>query len=251
MQIRAALGVEPGQVVSLIGAGGKTTTLYRLGRELRGDGRKVLLTTTTKIFKPTKPHVDRLFLVEDVAALIEQSAGIQPPVIVGAGYRLDEEGKLVGFPGSWIDDLHRSGRFDEIVVEADGAGSRLFKVPSEIEPVIPESSRLVVWVIGVTVIGKPLDATAVHRPERAASLLGIPLGTIVTQEHIIRLVEHPNGCLKGVPDGSSKVALLTHADSADEVEQAKKLAASLLKVGFTRAVTVSYLDENPVRLTLP
>src|ERR1043166_7206335 len=94
MEIHAALGVQPGEVVSLIGAGGKTTTLYRLASELREDGKKILLTTTTKIFKPTKPHVDRLFLVEEVAALAGQSAAIEPPVIIGAGYHLDEDGKL-------------------------------------------------------------------------------------------------------------------------------------------------------------
>src|ERR1043165_2820273 len=182
MQIQAALEVRPGEVVSLIGAGGKTTTLYRLARELREANKKILVTTTTRIFKPHKPHVDRLFLVENVTAFLGQSGAMEPPVIIGAGYRIDEDGKLVGLPAAWVDDLHRSGHFDAIFVEADGAASRLFKVPSEIEPVIPKSSRLVVWVIAATVIGKPLDSTSVHRAERAASLLGIVPGTTLTQD---------------------------------------------------------------------
>ena len=250
MQIHAALGVEPREVVSLIGAGGKTTTLYRLARELRDDGKKILVTTTTKIFKPSKPHVDRLFLVEDVGAFIEQNSVIRPPVIVGAGYRVDEDGKLIGLPATWVDELCRSNEFDEIVVEADGAGSRLFKVPSEIEPVIPKSSTLVVWVIAVTVIGKPLDPAAVHRSERAAALLSVPSGTILTEEHILKLVDDPAGCLKGVPAETRKIALLTHADSSRDFAQAKGLADGLLNLGFARAVVVSYLDEQPVKATI-
>src|SRR5437762_8609927 len=194
MSLKAALGLESGQMLALIGAGGKTTTLFRLAKELRDDGGKILVTTTTKIFKPTKPHVDRVFLVEDVDSFRDEASKITAPTIIGAGYAVDDEGKLLGLPSGWLDQLQRSRQFDAILVEADGAASRLFKVPSEIEPVIPESSRLVVWVIAATVIGKPFDTTSVHRAQRAASLLGVPLGTALTQEHILRLVAHPEGC---------------------------------------------------------
>ena len=64
MLLGEALDLRRGEMISLIGAGGKTTTMFRLAKELREEGRKVLLTTTTQISKPSKPHVDRLFLVE-------------------------------------------------------------------------------------------------------------------------------------------------------------------------------------------
>ncbi len=73
MQLKEALGLRDGEMVSLIGAGGKTTTLLQLAKELRDAGKKVLVTTTTKIFKPSKPHVDRLFIVEDVDALLREA----------------------------------------------------------------------------------------------------------------------------------------------------------------------------------
>ena len=55
MLLRDALGVTRGEMVSLIGAGGKTTTMFRLAKEMRDQSCKVLVTTTTKIVKPTKP----------------------------------------------------------------------------------------------------------------------------------------------------------------------------------------------------
>jgi probable selenium-dependent hydroxylase accessory protein YqeC len=246
MHLKEALGVHRREMVSLIGAGGKTTTLFRLAKEFRDEGGKVLVTTTTKIFKPSKPHVDRLFLVEDVGAFPAEISKIKPPVIIAAGYRIGEDDKLIGLPAAWLDALNESPQFDSILVEADGAASRLFKIPSEIEPVVPNSSDVVIWIMAIKIIGKPLDANVVHRAERAVALLGVPPGTPVAAEHILRLVKHPEGCLKGVPAKSRKVVLLSQADTPDDIQKAKELALPLLKMGFERALIISYLKDDPV-----
>jgi probable selenium-dependent hydroxylase accessory protein YqeC len=246
MHLEEALGLHRGEMVSLIGAGGKTTTLFRLAKELRDQGGKVLVTTTTKILKPSKPHVDRLFLVEDVDAFPAETAKIKAPVIIAAGYRVDEEDKLIGLPPAWLDKLEKSGQFDAILVEADSAASRLFKVPSEIEPAVPATSHVVIWSMAIKAIGKPLEPTFIHRAERAVSLLGVTPGTHLTVEHILQLIRHPEGSLKGIPSASRKVALLNQADSPEEIQQAKGLARALLRTGFERAVIASYLKDNPV-----
>jgi len=246
MHLKDALALRRGEMVALIGAGGKTTTIFRLAKELRDEGGKVLVSTTTKVPKPGKPHVDRLFLVEEVDAFPAETAKIKAPVIIAVGYGVDEDNKLIGLPPAWLDKLETSGQFDAILVEADGAASRLFKVPSEIEPVVPEHSHLVIWVMAVKAIGKLLEPNVVHRAERAASLLGVAPGTHLTEEHVLQLIRHPEGCLKGVPPTSRKVALLTQADSPEEIQKAKALAQALLRTGFERAVIASYLKDDPV-----
>lgn len=247
MTLAESLGVQAGEMVSLIGAGGKSTTLFRLAKELRQKGGKILVTTTTKIFKPDKPHVERLFLVEDVDAFIAESQNIPRPVIIGAGYGVDEEGKLLGLPAAWLDEIEKSAAFDGILVEADGAASRLFKVPSEMEPVVPKLSNLVVWLMAIKVMGKPLDANSVHRAERAVALLGVPPGTILNQERIVQLVAHRDGCLKSIPAASRKVALINQADSPEEIEAAQKLARALLPLGFERVVIASFSSDAAVK----
>ena len=247
MFVSEALGFRRGEMMALIGAGGKTTTLFRLAKELRDRGLKVLVTTSTKIFKPTKPHVDRLFLVADVDAFLAESAKIKAPVVIGAGYAVDDNGKLVGLSSTWLDTLHRSGQFDAILVEADGAASRLFKVPSEFEPVVPALCALTVWIMAIKVLGKPLEATWVHRPERATALLGGSAGNTITQEFVLQLVRHPAGCLKGIPSTSRKVALINQADSPEEIDSARGLGRNLLHLGIERVVIVSYLSDAPVK----
>jgi probable selenium-dependent hydroxylase accessory protein YqeC len=234
MQLANALGLRRGDMVSLIGAGGKTTVLFHLAKEIRDAGGKVLVTTTTKIFKPVKPHVDRLFLVQDADALVPAASGIHGPVIIAAGYDVDDEGKLIGLPAKWLNSAAASGQFDNIVIEADGAASRLFKVPSEIEPVIPENTNLTVWIMSIKVLGKPMHPSWIHRVERALAIVDASAETLVTKDHVTALVRHPAGCLKGVPSQARKIALINQADTAEDLEQAKALANPLLRSGFER-----------------
>jgi probable selenium-dependent hydroxylase accessory protein YqeC len=44
-----ALGIEVDDVVALVGGGGKTTTMFRLAREIVEKGEHALTTTTTRI----------------------------------------------------------------------------------------------------------------------------------------------------------------------------------------------------------
>lgn len=247
MTLKDALGLQKGEMLSLIGAGGKTTTLFSLAHELWEEGGKVLVTTTTKIFKPAKPHLHKLFLAQGLEALISELGKIKEAMIIGAGYGLDDSGKLIGLPPKWFDTLHERGGLDWILIEADGAASRQFKIPAEHEPVIPEGCALTVWVMGIKVLGKPLTNDWVHRAERGASLLGVGLGTPVTEDFILRLVENPLGCFKGIPPKSRKVALINQADSAEEVKKASGLGRELIKRGIERVVITSYLDKDAVK----
>jgi probable selenium-dependent hydroxylase accessory protein YqeC len=242
-----ALDVHRGDTVSFIGAGGKTTSLFRLAGELRTEGQKIVVTTTTKIFRPVKPHVDRLFLIDHAEALLTETAPIAPPVIIGVGRRVDADGKLIGLPPRWVERLQASGQFDAILVEADGAASRLFKMPAENEPVVPESCNLVIWVMSTKVVGKPLDAQFVHRVERAIRLLGGTAGAPLTRHAIVQLLEHPLGPLKGIPAGCRKIALLNQADTSEEIEEAQRLANDMVSVGFERVVISSFLSEAPLK----
>jgi probable selenium-dependent hydroxylase accessory protein YqeC len=247
MLLKEALGLRRGELTALIGAGGKTTTMFHLARELRDQGGKILVTTTTKIFKPNKPHVDRLFLVEDLAALSEACAAIPAPVIIGAGLAINDEGKLLGMPSAWLDEMNQSKQFDAILVEADGAASRLFKIPGDGEPVIPASCQLTIWLMAIGVLNKPLDAAWIHRAERAASLLAVDEKELMTQESIVKLVQHPAGCWKGTPAASRRVAVINQADSAQQVDEARSLAQKLVGCGIERTVITSYAGQEPVK----
>src|SRR3970040_419397 len=97
MTLKDALGLRKGEMLSLIGAGGKTTTLFCLAHELLEDGEKVLDSTPPKMCKPAKPHVHKLFLAQKLEALVGELKKIKEPLIIGAGYGLDDATKPNGF----------------------------------------------------------------------------------------------------------------------------------------------------------
>jgi len=236
MLLGEALDLRRGEMTALVGAGAKTTTMFRLARELRDEGRKILLTTTTQILKPNKPLVDRLFLAETIDALAETCAPIPAPVIIGAGSAMSEDGQLLGLPAPWLDQLNDGRSLDAILVQADGAA----------EPVIPATCQLTVWLMPIGILDKPLDSASLHGVERAEKLFGLSVGQRITQELIIQWVEHPAGCWKGVPPACRKVAVINQADSPELVSAGRALGKKLLACGVARVVITSYTSAGPV-----
>ena len=53
--LKEALDIHPKDVISIVGAGGKTTLMFALARELSNKKGMVITTTTTKIFPPSHP----------------------------------------------------------------------------------------------------------------------------------------------------------------------------------------------------
>src|SRR5215208_2565579 len=199
MLLQEAIGVTSRELISLIGSEDKTTTMFRLAKELRDQNRKVLVTTTTEMSQPTKPHVDRLFLIDEVQALINICEGIAAPVVIGAGCRVSLEGKLLGLPVTWLDRLAQHAVFDAILVVADGMALKLLRLPVEGEPLIPQSCQTTIWCVAVKVLAKPLTDAWVDQSAKARDLLGSSINDSISQDMIIRLVQHPDGCLKGIP----------------------------------------------------
>jgi probable selenium-dependent hydroxylase accessory protein YqeC len=247
MLLGEAFDLRRGEMAALIGAGGKTTTMFRLARELREEGRKILLTTTTQILKPSKPHVDRLFLAETIDALAETCAPIPAPVVIGAGSAVSEDGKLLGLPSPWLDRLNDGKSFEAMLVEADGTASRLFKLPGDTQPVIPASCQLTVWLMAIGILDKPLDSASVHRVEHAGKFFGLTAGQPVTQDLIVQWVKHPAGCWKEIPPACRKVAVINQADSPELVSAARALGKQLLACGAARVVITSYTSAEPVK----
>ena len=103
-----------------------------------------------------------------------------------------------------------------------------FKAPAAYEPVIPAETTLVLVLVGADVLGRPLDAEHVHRPERVSALTGAPLGAPVTPAIVAGVLAHAEGGRKGVPAGARLVVLInkveTLADPAPARETAERAA---------------------------
>ncbi len=224
-----ALGIKTREVISLVGAGGKTTLMFRLARELSLSGKKVVTTTTTKILEPAPEETGSLLIDPDeekIKDFVWRQLD-QCRHITVATERL-ESGKLKGIPPNLVNELWRLHEIDAIIIEADGAAGRPVKAPRENEPVIPSSTTLIVAVLGVDGTEKELNDQNVFQPERVSEITGIPVGERLTDEAMAILMTHPEGIFKGVPPSSRVVAFLNKVDVPGGAAKAKNIAQKIL-----------------------
>jgi probable selenium-dependent hydroxylase accessory protein YqeC len=215
------MGIREHELISIVGAGGKTTVLHALGRELAADGRRVILTTTTKMAadQVTEP-VCVSAIPDDIEAAYVRGAALFVMSDVDAY-------KPTGFGPDTVNLLFADTSVDHLIVEADGARSMSIKAPADHEPAIPSRSTLVIVVVGADALGKPLIDVG-HRPDRIAELTGASVNDIVTAERAAAVLLHPEGGLKDIPENARIVMAITKSTSGNIV-MATELAAILEK----------------------
>lgn len=237
--LREAFGIEPGEVITLVGAGGKTTLMFALARELSSSGGCVITTTTTKFLRPTLDLNSRILLNTDeeemTKFLLHNISGCKHITLATKPLAA---GKLKGISPVLLDRLAELGQVTYIIVEADGAAGRPLKAPNSTEPVIPSSTSLVIPVVGLEAIGKPLTGENVFRPEITAKLTGLSVGDMVTAEAVAVLVTHPSGIAKGSPAKARIIPFLNKADLPGSVSMAGNLAKRILESMPTRVERV-------------
>ena len=247
--LASAFAVGCGDLVTLVGGGGKTTLMYRLTRELFGRGVRAAAATTTKIAQPGPEDFAVLFCASTYDELRERlaaPAGPLPPVI---GERVLESGKVQGIPRGWCDRLLAEGVLESLVVEADGAARKPLKAPEAWEPVVPSGTTLFVEVCGLSCLGRPLDEATVFRSALAAAVAEVPPGSPITEEVVARLLLSPAGLRKGKPGGARWAVLMNQADSARDRARGERIAEALLgrEPACDRVVIATLRAPEPIR----
>ena len=149
--------------------------------------------------------------------------------MIVAGEVIVEQDKVQGVSPALLDRIAAQPAVDALIVEADGSRRLPFKAPAAHEPVIPASATIVVPIVGLDVLGQPLDAEHVHRPEIVAELTGAALGDPVTPAMIAAVLAHPQGGAKDVPPAARLIPFLNKAEDEATLAAAREIARLLLK----------------------
>jgi probable selenium-dependent hydroxylase accessory protein YqeC len=224
--LRHTLNLKNGGVISLVGAGGKTALMFRLALELSGPGAAVLSTTTTKIYTPNRRQSSIVMISESARDLVKKAEEILKQYShISAGQRLIPfQNKLKGFPPEAIDAIWRSGVFRWILVEADGAAKKPVKAPAGHEPVIPQSTKWVIGLVGLKAVGKALTERWAFRPQLVSKITGLAPGASITEAAIAELLTNANGIMKGAPAQSRRFAFLNQAESQGRLAAGRRIA---------------------------
>ncbi len=246
MELKRALRLAGYPRVAVAGAGGKTSTLFHLAREIRPP--LVLAASTHLSLEQTRRADHHIVLkhIEDTNVLQEERplSGIW---LLTGGVEGDRTTGLTSEILDWLDAFCGFHSLP-LLIEADGARQLPLKAPAAHEPAIPSFVDTVIVVAGLSGVGKPLSPAWVHRPERFAELSGLVLGAEISPLAVARVLKHPKGGLKGIPTAARRVALLNQVDALESKATAEEIASSLLPDFQTVVITsLARLQEVPVR----
>ena len=253
MRLADALRVDQKRVIAFTGAGGKSTAIDRLTKEISVSS-PVVVTTTTKLHRNQSSIAEAHLIAQNPGELSRLSTllGKHTSVLV-TGEVVEGESKWLGLDQSTSEALHTITKTAGAVllIEADGARGCSLKAPAEHEPVIPAYVDLVVPVVGLDVVGAALNGKWVHRPELVASLLGLTMGDRLGLDHVASLVSDPSGGLKGVPQNVEVRVLLNKAETPDRIAEGGKIAGRILaSPRISAAVLASVTKPNPVEVVV-
>ena len=237
------LDAVPCPVVAVVGGGGKSALIYRLGAEAAALGRHAVLTGTTRFTRAAIGAQPREVVAAECSlpSAVASALTTEQVVVVSSGYL--PKGRLAGLTSQSVDALAATPGVGLVAIHADGSRQRPFKAPGEHEPLIPDAATHVVAVVGLDALGAPIDEAHVHRPERLQALVGP--ATHCDASVIARTMVDARGGRKHVSDRAFVVVV---NKSAADPAAAAALARAIQEAGAGRVVMTELHDAiNPVR----
>ena len=216
----SGLHIRPShRIIAVVGSGGKTSLIWRLTEELVQAGKKVAVTTTTHM----AIEKERPFALDGEGA---EALIFKHGYVLVASIDIQKK-KLSSLPYEKLKKL--SELCDVLLIEADGARKKPFKIPMEWEPVIPDFTDLVIAVCGLDSLGKSIKEAA-YCPRETALFLGKKETDIICPQDMIKAVSSRDGLLKGVGEREYRV-YLNKMDTVKERETLNKIRRELSDMG--------------------
>lgn len=201
--------LNKGDVVSIVGTGGKTTLMFQLGKELK-NRYKVLLTTSTKIYKPTNEKYDYIYTSMKNYKYDNIKKGI---TVLSKDINYNNN-KLLGIDDKDLEDVIED--FDLVVIEADGSRNLPLKGWKKHEPSILLKTNKTIGIIPISVLERKINEDEIYGYEEFKCFLRN--GDIIDKEVIGRICSSTNGIFK-----NSSGKLYLYINKVESTEDLKKV----------------------------
>ena len=226
--------------IAFIGAGGKTTAMFQVARELT---QPVIVTATSHLGVWQTSLTDTHLIIESSAQLEEIEHGLKGVILITGGIEGERTKPINTDLLNWLQEFCGYHAIP-LLIEADGSREKPLKAWAEHEPPIPSFVEMVVQVVGLSGVGRPLINEYVHRAELFAQLSGLALEETITPAALARVLTHPEGAARSMPIHARKVALLNQADTPELQSLAQGLSHALMAA--YDSVIISSLKQERV-----
>lgn len=226
--------------------------MYRLAVELAEKQKKVLVTSTTMIFHPAvKNRPYNNFYTGSVYTVLQNKLPAKGTITIAGSEIISRGEKIKGFSTAEIKEIQNSGKFDIILVEADGARGKPVKAPAEFEPVIPQCADIVAGIIGMDCLGTVINKKNVHRPEIFIKITDSSMEDVIEAKTLNKLIESPEGIFKGASHPSRKIVIFNKSDTVNRISQAKEITGNILEsLHIERVLITSMTGNDPVKAVI-
>lgn len=207
------IDIKIGDIISVVGSGGKTTFIYNLAKEIKN--KKILISTTTKMLYPEENQVDYFFcLAEDNEISIKEGR------IFIAGEKVSKN-KISGD----ISLIKKYiSRFDYILLECDGSKTKPLKGWNSTEPVILNETTKTIGIIPLHIVGEKITEKNIHRIEIFNNVFKTKIGDEITLNVIAEIITNPKGLFKDAV--GEKILFLNRINN----KKSKELVWKLLEI---------------------
>lgn len=213
--------------VALIGSGGKTTLMYQMAGELSRSEHRVITSTTTHIFIPSRAQSPHWMLLEGGVEPVRRFWDTSRAAHITLGWK-EAGGKLDGVPFEMLEEIFHWDSLDMLLVEADGSRNKSLKGYCDHEPALLPCASKVIVVAGLNLLGESFNRDLVHRPEVIEKLLLIRQGDRLNPSHISALLLDERGYLAKA--GAGEKYLILNGIAGDcQYEAALDIVAELRK----------------------
>lgn len=227
MKLVDAIRPQSSTRLAIVGAGGKTTVLFRLAEQIDGP---VIVTASTHLGIDQVGHADHHYAIQRRDDLSQLRKSIQDGITLVTGGKGTNK-RVDGLSFDLLDELNAIAYSHNVplIIEADGSRRKPLKAPAEHEPPIPDFVDKVIVLAGLSGLGKSLNPDWVHRHERFERLSGLKLGGTITPQAIVNVLSSENGGLRNIPTGAQRIAFLNQVDTPQQAGIARGMVKPLQK----------------------
>ena len=223
--------IKENDIISITGAGGKTTLMFSLAQALSKKG-SVLITTSTKIRVPDAGF-DKLYKSYD-----EYKKPNKHEIVVLGEYLYDKNKlQLVGYGNlkKIIDD------FDYCLIEADGSYNLPMKFWRSYEPVIYDFTTKVIGVFSIKVYGDKPSDNFIYNYKDFEKYIG---SEFIDYKVFNKLISYKDGMFKGF--SKDKFVFINQVEDNTEINQALDIIKhdkSGIKIVYGSVIKEKFYDN--------
>jgi len=237
LRLLKALRISPSESIAFVGAGGKTTALFRLAGEYLEPGQgldypdTVLISATTHLSIAQTRWANHHFVIHSTEDFLALEGNLPAGSILFTGPP-NKRGRVDGLNQEIINHIHNLSlkyRFP-LLLEADGSCQRPLNVPVDHEPGVPDWVNTVVVAAGLSALNKPINSKWVHRPDRYSQKCNQTQGSIITPNTIASVLLNLSGGLKNSQSKSRLICLFNQADTQELQANSNHITGDLLSI---------------------